>query len=40
VIYEKIPLGRPKSRWIDNIKMDLVEIGWGSVHWIYLAQDR
>jgi hypothetical protein len=36
----KRPLGRPRRRWVDNIKMDLLEIGWGSVDWIYLAQDR
>jgi hypothetical protein len=34
------PLGRPRSRWLDNIKMDLVEVGWGDVDWIGLAQDR
>jgi hypothetical protein len=33
-------LGRPRFRWIDNIKMDLLEIGWGGVDWIGLAQDR
>jgi hypothetical protein len=27
-------------RWVDNIKMDLVEIGWGGVDWIVLSQDR
>jgi hypothetical protein len=36
----KRPLGRPRRRWVDNIKMDLLEIGWGGVHWIGLAQDR
>jgi hypothetical protein len=36
----KRPLGRPKCRWIDNIKMDLVEIGWGGVDWAGLAEDR
>jgi hypothetical protein len=36
----KRPLGRPKRRWIDNIKMDLVEIGWVGVDWVGLAQDR
>jgi hypothetical protein len=36
----KIPLGRPKQRCVDNIKMDLVEVGWGDVDWIGLAQDR
>jgi hypothetical protein len=34
------PLGRPKYRWLDNIRMDLVEVGWGDVDWIGLAQDR
>jgi hypothetical protein len=34
------PEGRPRSRWVDNIKMDLREIGWDSVDWIELAQDR
>jgi hypothetical protein len=36
----KRPLRRPRRRWVDNIKMDLLEIGWGSVDWIGLAQDR
>jgi hypothetical protein len=36
----KRPLGRPRCRWIDNIKMDLLEIGLGGVDWIGLAQDR
>jgi hypothetical protein len=34
------PLGRSRSRWEDNIKMDLREIGFGDVDWIHLAQDR
>jgi hypothetical protein len=34
------PLGRPRRRWSDNIRMDLVEVGWGDVDWIGLAQDR
>jgi hypothetical protein len=34
------PLGRPRRRWKDGIKMDLREIGLGSVDWIRLAQDR
>jgi hypothetical protein len=34
------PLGRPRRRWEDNIKMDLREIGFGAVDWIHLAQDR
>jgi hypothetical protein len=33
-------LRRPRHRWVDNIKMDLREIGWGGVGWIGLAQDR
>jgi hypothetical protein len=36
----KRPLGRPRRRWIDNIKMDLLEIGVNVVDWIGLAQDR
>jgi hypothetical protein len=35
----KEPLGRPKRRWMDNIRMDLGEVGWGDVNWIVLAQD-
>jgi hypothetical protein len=34
------PLGRPKPRWLDNIRMDLVKMRWGDVDWIGLAQDR
>jgi hypothetical protein len=34
------PPGRPRRRWLDNIRMDLVEVGWGDVDWIGLAQDR
>jgi hypothetical protein len=36
----KRPLGRPRCRLVDNIKMDLGEVGWGDVDWIGLAQDR
>jgi hypothetical protein len=36
----KRPLGRPRCRWVDNIKMDLREIGWDGGDWINLAQDR
>jgi hypothetical protein len=36
----KRPLGRPRRRWIDNIKMNLVEIGLSVVDWIGFAQDR
>jgi hypothetical protein len=34
------PLGRPRRRWEDNIKMDLREVGWGDIDGIDLAQDR
>jgi hypothetical protein len=36
----KRPLGRPRRRWEDNIKMDIREIGWGGMEWIDLAQNR
>jgi hypothetical protein len=36
----KRPLGRPRRRWMDNIKMDLLEIRLNVVDWICLAQDR
>jgi len=36
---ERRPLGRPRRRWEDNIKIDLQETGWG-MDWIDLAQDR
>jgi hypothetical protein len=36
----KRPLGRPRRKWIDYIKMDLVEVWWGGVDWINLGQDR
>jgi hypothetical protein len=36
----KRPLGRPRRRWVDNIKMDLREVGWDGREWIDLAQDR
>jgi hypothetical protein len=35
----KRPLGRPRRRWVDNIRMDLGEVGWGDVDWICLAKD-
>jgi hypothetical protein len=34
------PLGRPRRRWEDNVKMDLQEVGWGSMDCIELVQDR
>jgi hypothetical protein len=34
------PLGRPRPRWVDKIGMDTVEVGWGDVDWIGLAQYR
>jgi hypothetical protein len=36
----KRPLGRPRRRWVDNIKIGLLEIGWSDGDWIGLAQDR
>jgi hypothetical protein len=36
----KEPLGRPRRRWEDNIKMDLREVGWEDVDWMHVAQDR
>jgi hypothetical protein len=40
IMYSVRPLGRPRRRWVDNIKMDLREIGWDDMDWIDLAQDR
>jgi len=34
------PLGRPRRRWVDNIRLDLQEVGCGYMDWIGLAQDR
>jgi hypothetical protein len=34
------PIGRPRSRWMENIEIDLREIRWDGIDWIYLAQDR
>jgi hypothetical protein len=36
----KRPLGRPRRKWVDNIKMVVTEIGWDVMDWTYLAQDR
>ena len=36
----KRPLGRPRRRWVDNIRMDLQDVGCGYMDWIWLAQDR
>jgi hypothetical protein len=36
----KRPLGRPRRRWVDNIRMDLEEVRWGDVGWIVLVKDR
>jgi hypothetical protein len=36
----KRPLRRSRRRWVNNIKMDFRDIGWGGMDWIYLAQDR
>jgi hypothetical protein len=35
----RMPLGRPRSRWMDNIKID-IEMGWGGMNWIGLGEDR
>jgi hypothetical protein len=37
---ERRPLDRPRSRWVDNIKMDLRDIGWDGMDWFDVAQDR
>jgi hypothetical protein len=34
------PVGRPERTWLDNSRMDLLEVGWGEVDWIGLAEDR
>jgi hypothetical protein len=39
-LQDKKSLGRPRSRWEDNIKMDLKDIGWDEVYWIHLALDK
>jgi hypothetical protein len=36
----KIPLGRPRYRWEDNIRMDLRKMGWDGADWMHLTQDR
>ena len=36
----KRPLGKPRDRWEDNMKMDLQDLGLGGMDWIVLAQDR
>jgi hypothetical protein len=36
----KRPLGRTRRRWVDNTRIDIVEVGWGDVDWISLAQGR
>jgi hypothetical protein len=36
----KRPLRRPRHKWVDNIRMDFREVGWGDMDWIGLAQDR
>jgi hypothetical protein len=36
----KIPLGRTRRRWVDNIKIDLRETGWDGMNWFHLAQNR
>jgi hypothetical protein len=36
----KRPLGKPRNRWVDNVKLYFEKIGWGGVDWIGLAHDR
>jgi predicted small integral membrane protein len=36
----RIGLGRQRRKWVDNIRMDLIEVGWGYLDWIGLTQDR
>jgi hypothetical protein len=40
ILVGKRSVGRPRRRWVENIKMDLREIGWSGTDWIDLAQDR
>jgi hypothetical protein len=40
ILVGKRPLGRLRSRWVDNIRMNLGGVGWRDVDWIGLAQDR
>jgi hypothetical protein len=40
ILDEEYKSTRPRRRWVDNIKMDLLEIGWSGVDWIGVAQDR
>jgi hypothetical protein len=37
---QKRPLGRSRHRWVDNVEMDLREVGWGGMDWIDLVQNR
>jgi hypothetical protein len=37
---EKRPLEKPRRRWVDNIKIDLIKTGWDGMDWIDLAHDR
>jgi hypothetical protein len=39
-VFVEKPLGTSKCRWEDNIKMDLIELGWGGMDWIHLVQER
>jgi hypothetical protein len=36
----RLLMGKPEGRWLDNIRMDFVEVGWDDLDWIVLAQDR
>lgn len=37
---EKSPFGRPRNRWRDNIKVEIMEVGLESVNWTYMAEDK
>ena len=39
-VRQRVSLGRPRRRWVDNIRMDLQEVGCGYMDWIELTQDR
>jgi hypothetical protein len=40
ILVRRRPLGRPRRKWVNNIKMDLRQIGWDGVDWIDMALDR
>jgi hypothetical protein len=40
ILVGRRPIGRPRRRWVDSIKIDLRDTGWGGLDWIDLSQDR